>query len=305
MWPASNAMRYSSHAETVAAARGSEDRSIAARIQAANHLADKTDLAESTGGYEDWLFVFDEWRTKTASVLTTLYDKKDISREFNAVTQTGDHGSARFNFPHKKRALETGLFWLDQLIERVELAVSETPGAIALGSLHPQILAKCRTLYEGGAYAEAVEKSFKLVRDRLRALTTYETGSEAFGKGNLYVSRKPRTPPLSRSLNATSIPNASCRSRSGFAVPRASGSSRRRSRRPWRDGAAGRAATDAGRPRDRAQVSPVARSPDPLQGIGGQRPRRDRRQLDRQVDARRSRPHGWSSGGPVPRRSRR
>jgi uncharacterized protein (TIGR02391 family) len=32
-----------------------------------------------------------------------------------------------------------------------------------------------------------VEKSFKIVRDRLRALTTYETGSEAFGKTKLHV----------------------------------------------------------------------------------------------------------------------
>ena len=39
----------------------------------------------------------------------------------------------------------------------------------------------------GGEYAEAVEKSFKVVRDRLRSLTSHETGSEAFGKGKLYI----------------------------------------------------------------------------------------------------------------------
>jgi uncharacterized protein (TIGR02391 family) len=59
--------------------------------------------------------------------------------------------------------------------------------AIAIESLHPEIYSKCRNLYEGGDYAEAVEKSFKLVRDKLRALTGYETGSDAFGKGHLYV----------------------------------------------------------------------------------------------------------------------
>jgi hypothetical protein len=48
-------------------------------------------------------------------------------------------------------------------------------------------MAILRELYTGGQYAEAVEKSFKVVRDRLRSLTTYETGSEAFGKGKLYV----------------------------------------------------------------------------------------------------------------------
>lgn len=56
-----------------------------------------------------------------------------------------------------------------------------------LKNLHPHIYSKCRELYEKGAYAEAVEKSFKVVRDKLRKLTGYETGAEAFGKGKLYV----------------------------------------------------------------------------------------------------------------------
>ena len=53
--------------------------------------------------------------------------------------------------------------------------------------IHPRIIEKCGSLYENGEYAEAVEKSFKTVRDRLRDLTGYETGSEAFGKGKLYI----------------------------------------------------------------------------------------------------------------------
>ena len=53
--------------------------------------------------------------------------------------------------------------------------------------IHPAIREKCGSLYEASEYAEAVEKSFKVVRDRLRALTGYETGSEAFGKGHLHI----------------------------------------------------------------------------------------------------------------------
>lgn len=53
--------------------------------------------------------------------------------------------------------------------------------------IHPQIITKCGALYETGAYAEAVEKSFKIVRDRLRELSGYETGSDAFGKGGLHI----------------------------------------------------------------------------------------------------------------------
>jgi uncharacterized protein (TIGR02391 family) len=53
--------------------------------------------------------------------------------------------------------------------------------------IHPTIIKKCGPLYEATAYAEAVEKSFKIVRDRLRELTGYETGSDAFGNGQLHI----------------------------------------------------------------------------------------------------------------------
>ncbi|MEE8295205.1 MAG: TIGR02391 family protein [Sphingomonadales bacterium] len=68
-------------------------------------------------------------------------------------------------------------------------ATSETkPEAISmLAGLHPKIQEKCLQTFEAGAFAETVEKSFKIVRDKLRELTSYETGSEAFGKGNLHI----------------------------------------------------------------------------------------------------------------------
>ncbi|GHO59232.1 TIGR02391 family protein [Ktedonobacter robiniae] len=53
--------------------------------------------------------------------------------------------------------------------------------------LHPEIQNKCQNLVESGAYAEAVEKSFKVVRDKLRTLTGYEKGAEAFGKGKIHI----------------------------------------------------------------------------------------------------------------------
>jgi uncharacterized protein (TIGR02391 family) len=162
-------------------------KEIAARIRAGKDILAKAKIAESTGGYEDWLFIFAKWREETVAELTTLYEEKDIGRDFTAVTETGEYSSPRFTFPYRKRALETGLSWLDRLDGRMQLAVGESLDASAIKSLHPEIYAKCRHLYEGGDYAEAVEKSFKLVRDKLRALTGHETGSEAFGKGHLYV----------------------------------------------------------------------------------------------------------------------
>ncbi|MFZ2109734.1 MAG: TIGR02391 family protein [Roseiarcus sp.] len=54
--------------------------------------------------------------------------------------------------------------------------------------LHKAIIAKCEKLFLSEHYAQAVEWSFKVVRDRLRQLTgRFETGSEAFGKGKLHV----------------------------------------------------------------------------------------------------------------------
>ncbi len=58
---------------------------------------------------------------------------------------------------------------------------------VELSLLHPAIISKCQHLFETGAYPEAVEKSFKVVRDKLRSLTSHETGSEAFGRGKLHI----------------------------------------------------------------------------------------------------------------------
>ena len=57
-----------------------------------------------------------------------------------------------------------------------------------LHDLHPEIAKRCIPLFENNAHAEAVERSFKIVRERLRSLTGYETGSEAFGKTKLHIT---------------------------------------------------------------------------------------------------------------------
>jgi uncharacterized protein (TIGR02391 family) len=162
-------------------------RALAARIRGGKDLLAKADIADSTGRYEDWLHIVAKWREETAAELSTLYGEREIAREFTAVTTNAQHSSPRFTFPHAKRGLETGLFWLDQLSDGLPLAVGESPDATAIESLHPAIYSACRKFYASGDYAEAVEKGFKVVRDRLRALTTHETGSEAFGKGKLYI----------------------------------------------------------------------------------------------------------------------
>ena len=115
-------------------------KAITAQILAGKDLTAKADIAERTGGYEDWLVIFAKWREETAAVLDTLYEGKDIGEEFTAVTKTGEYSSPRFTFPHRKRALETGLFWLERLIGRLELAVWEgLVSPVAATTQHAQV----------------------------------------------------------------------------------------------------------------------------------------------------------------------
>jgi len=160
---------------------------IAGRIRAGKNLVTQAEVAERTGRYEDWLHIVGIWREETVAELTTLYGEREIPRDFISMSGTAERSSPRSTFPYAKSALDLGLFWLTQLMDALALAVGDSPDATAMESLHPDIYSKCCKLYEGGAYAEAVEKGFKIVRDRLRALTTHETGSEAFGKGKLYI----------------------------------------------------------------------------------------------------------------------
>ena len=56
-----------------------------------------------------------------------------------------------------------------------------------LSVLHQKIYNKCHSLFEKEEYPEAVEKGFKVVRDKLRVLTGHETGSGAFGNTKLHI----------------------------------------------------------------------------------------------------------------------
>jgi uncharacterized protein (TIGR02391 family) len=156
-------------------------------IQAGKDLTAKAELAETTGGERDWLELVATWREKTVGELNLLFEGADTGRLFASLSETSDHSSPTYTFPYAKMNHEFAVSHLQSLIDRLELAAGPSKDATALESLHPEIYSKCHKLYESGDYAEAVEKGFKIVRDRLRALTTYETGSEAFGMGKLYI----------------------------------------------------------------------------------------------------------------------
>lgn len=75
----------------------------------------------------------------------------------------------------------------DSLVVTYESISSGDENKIEFVTLHPKIMEACDSLLKSGNYAEAVEKSFKIVRDKLRDLTGHETGSEAFGKTKLHI----------------------------------------------------------------------------------------------------------------------
>lgn len=163
-------------------------KAITARIQTGNDLeTTKAELAKKTGRHRDWLDLFKTWREDTIADLDALYDGPQNGKEFGYLTDRSERSTPQLTFESWISAVELGVWNLQSLIDGLDLAVEETPSPTAIDSLHPEILSRCSNLFEDGVYAEAVERSFKVVRDRLRALTTYETGSEAFGKGNLYI----------------------------------------------------------------------------------------------------------------------
>jgi hypothetical protein len=90
-------------------------KAIATRILAGKALAAKTDIAASTGRFEDWLVILAKWRDETAAELNPLYEGEDIGWEFTVVTKTGEYSSARSTFPYAKIRLEMGLSWLERL----------------------------------------------------------------------------------------------------------------------------------------------------------------------------------------------
>jgi uncharacterized protein (TIGR02391 family) len=168
--------------------QGEAKQALERCVKAGNDLYNaKADVAERTARFVDWLELFATWREETIAELNRLYDGRDIAEEFEFATRVSEGSSPRYAFPNVKRELEYAIHRLKSLSDGLILAVEAARDATAIDSLHPAIYAGCRKLYESNDYGEAVEKGFKIVRDRLRSLTTYETGSEAFGKAKLYV----------------------------------------------------------------------------------------------------------------------
>lgn len=156
-------------------------------IRAGQDLTANVKLAERTAGYGDWLELFGTWRVETIATLKAAYEGQEDLRGFEFMTEVSEHSAPQFTFEYTKPKLNFGLLILRTLIDKLPLALPQVQDIAGIKSLHPEIYARCRKLFDAGDYAEAVEKGFKVVRDRLRTLTTHETGSDAFGRARLYV----------------------------------------------------------------------------------------------------------------------
>ncbi len=134
----------------------------------------------------------DLWKRRTREFVSREFGEeylKILNRAlfFNRVV-LGEHEGQQMH----REAMDKAITFLNELRSEKSAVPSPSeepppPPFLRLEDLHPAIVDGCAELYAAGHLAEAVEKSFKIVRERLRQLTGYETGSEAFGKGGLRV----------------------------------------------------------------------------------------------------------------------
>jgi uncharacterized protein (TIGR02391 family) len=143
-------------------------------------LGDITGI-DSTAGTRALIILEIVW---AINVTPGIYDSIQIKREVLKYPSF----QAKMDADTKNRTYWATPFAPDaNVIEPIRLLKALQHHVVSLAELHPRIKEKCETLYRDNHFAEAVEKSFKTVRDRLRELTGHETGSEAFGKGKLHI----------------------------------------------------------------------------------------------------------------------
>jgi len=146
---------------------------------------------------------FKKWQSKTRMILgRTLGTDSEAYQDFKRLSfwatrmrMQGDIFPSPLDMERYQYDIQEAKIILENVLEENKLFGGEEkikPGIPSMGemnlkTLHPEIYKKCHTLYEKEQYSEAVEKSFKVVKDKLRKLTGYEKGSEAFGKGKLHI----------------------------------------------------------------------------------------------------------------------
>ena len=130
------------------------------------------------------------WRNRAEAFIGKNYDDKTgrvFQKCLRATRVFRSQQDLQIDFNQR---LESVVEFFDEL-SSTPPNIKRDAGAVSAGtlnSLHPTLVNKCSSLYSKGEYVEAVEKGFKVVKDRLRELTGFESGSDAFGRGKLYIN---------------------------------------------------------------------------------------------------------------------
>ena len=137
------------------------------------------------------------WVDYVSALLEKCFSDERLKREFKT---TGIYNASQDHVVRVNtisRRLGARIEKIQSIIDRLSLFDEDIGQKISLESdrsieqfndcVHLAISARCKKLFLDKHYAEAVEASFKVVRDRLRDITGFETGSDAFGKTKLHI----------------------------------------------------------------------------------------------------------------------
>lgn len=139
------------------------------------------------------------WHEYNEELLARLFTNEKVSKDYISKSSVGVFSMGPSSFYEDvedfRESVQRKITNLESINERLALfpeavgvvkdQTDESNGVMSL--LHPIIKKECVELVESGYLGEAVERSFKIVRDKLRTLTGFETSSEAFGKGRLFI----------------------------------------------------------------------------------------------------------------------
>jgi uncharacterized protein (TIGR02391 family) len=157
-----------------------QKRQLRSLIKTAHKLAGKIDQPHDSR--------LDTWDASAEKIVKPIFGDSVFSQLRN---QAPNHGlfaippDASYWIRYYKYTLDQKAYFLESLINSSD---TENIGPFTnRWPFHKKIEKICIPIFDDGHYPEAVEKGFKVVRERLRKLTGHETGSEAFGKGKLHI----------------------------------------------------------------------------------------------------------------------
>jgi uncharacterized protein (TIGR02391 family) len=136
----------------------------------------------------------EKWDKYVRDALDRHFTNAKFSNEYGTGTVNSLAGDLNSKSAQLKSRVRKKVAQLESIFERLEFCPevgasgkvdNEHPPELV--GIHPAIKEKCEKLYREKNYAEAVEKGFKVSRDRLRELTGFETGSDAFGRARLHI----------------------------------------------------------------------------------------------------------------------